>query len=1018
MMNCELLAVCSALGYLEGESYFKEEDCLDSVKCLIKYLQNEDETRTIRTQLGAAHILQNDLLPILIQYSDEFDLFSGVLRLIINLTQPALLCFSGKVPKDTVMHYHFLNVVSYNQDYKESFGKNERVWKVIKEKIFEILKVKWEDRRPEDTLLVERVLVLIRNLLHTPASTEDLRRTNQELSSQDSLIWQLHTSGFDDLLLYMVGCNDEQQWTLHLIEIICLILKEQNAAQLTEVGESSSKAAFEREGQQLKAMRKTEEAQRKLARSKLSRHSRFGGTFVARGTKALNEENDVILHRTLQHCQTISFDDGKQPVVKPRNMRAMIDQAIERYSSRGVRTILNAFCKGFLERGYNMCMRTTKDRLQREHAQDHDETFYFWMMSFFLKFNRLTDFKVAFVSETLNLSTLHFIDTNILNYYELMLNDKHEAQAWSRRLHLALRCYHEFLMSVQLMSNSTDPEMKKNAKVLLNNIFYVVEHREIFLILLRKFDERKQCRGFLRDAVLTTHLFLKMFENFCKDGKVMVEGKKKRKKRKRKKPKNAAAVRKVLSQEEKETKWQDVSSKVNEYLQTVDKATAEEKPVFDPASTLTDSEQQQVCLLRIQNFILDSKVDDAVLYYLSARKIWPETGIFGSTTSNCEEEATDLRQVTFADLSSVRKLEAEMPGHEETAAEVAPAEEESDHDEEEEESSRLHQTGREVEFDYQDYVKKFADANIIRSYATLLRSYETNGQHLNHCIVKMLHRVAYQLKMYGYLFQATIFRIFQQIHKTSQYDQSYREIVALGDWVLRKFFEVFQRNPIAVAELLFWKRNSRECLEITDGYNTVFKKPNKLMPWTDEENEELEQLFNKHREKLQIGDCINSILSEITNANRSEQQVKSQLLKLGSVKDASEFKCTGIRKTMGVWRSEEVEELKTLFDRFVGTGADVVGEIVLYLSRKRARAKVYDKLLATDICTDRTAIRRAGPKQVVNRERNVEPTETPGTSGGGEHMIFTNDEPMFDDNDDDEDEDDDDTLVYSGVNFI
>ena len=54
----------------------------------------------------------------------------------------------------------------------------------------------------------------------------------------------------------------------------------------------------------------------------------------------------------------------------------------------------------------------------------------------------------------------------------------------------------------------------------------------------------------------------------------------------------------------------------------------------------------------------------------------------------------------------VRKLEAEMPGHEETAAEVAPAEEESDHDEEEEESSRLHQTGREVEFDYQDYVKK------------------------------------------------------------------------------------------------------------------------------------------------------------------------------------------------------------------------------------------------------------------------------------------------------------------------
>ena len=28
MMNCELLATCSALGYLEGETYHKVPDCL------------------------------------------------------------------------------------------------------------------------------------------------------------------------------------------------------------------------------------------------------------------------------------------------------------------------------------------------------------------------------------------------------------------------------------------------------------------------------------------------------------------------------------------------------------------------------------------------------------------------------------------------------------------------------------------------------------------------------------------------------------------------------------------------------------------------------------------------------------------------------------------------------------------------------------------------------------------------------------------------------------------------------
>ncbi len=43
-----------------------------------------------------------------------------------------------------------------------------------------------------------------------------------------------------------------------------------------------------------------------------------------------------------------------------------------------------------------------------------------------------------------------------------------------------------------------------------------MEFREIFLTLLRKYDERMQPRSFLRDLVESTHLFLKMLERFCK----------------------------------------------------------------------------------------------------------------------------------------------------------------------------------------------------------------------------------------------------------------------------------------------------------------------------------------------------------------------------------------------------------------------------------------------------------------------------------------------------------------------
>lgn len=43
-----------------------------------------------------------------------------------------------------------------------------------------------------------------------------------------------------------------------------------------------------------------------------------------------------------------------------------------------------------------------------------------------------------------------------------------------------------------------------------------MEYREIFLTLLRKFDETKQPRSFLKDLVESTHLFLRMLERFCK----------------------------------------------------------------------------------------------------------------------------------------------------------------------------------------------------------------------------------------------------------------------------------------------------------------------------------------------------------------------------------------------------------------------------------------------------------------------------------------------------------------------
>lgn len=55
--------------------------------------------------------------------------------------------------------------------------------------MFDVLETEWEDRKPEDTLLVERILVLIRNLLHTPPTSDDAKKTAADMSLHDKLLW-------------------------------------------------------------------------------------------------------------------------------------------------------------------------------------------------------------------------------------------------------------------------------------------------------------------------------------------------------------------------------------------------------------------------------------------------------------------------------------------------------------------------------------------------------------------------------------------------------------------------------------------------------------------------------------------------------------------------------------------------------------------------------------------------------------------------------------------------------------
>uniref|UniRef100_A0A8C8RTP0 Timeless circadian regulator n=1 Tax=Pelusios castaneus TaxID=367368 RepID=A0A8C8RTP0_9SAUR len=972
IMNCQLLATCSALGYLEGDIYHKEPDCLESVKDLIRYLRHEDETRDIRQQLGAAQILQNDLLPIVAQYPQDKLLFDAVIRLMVNLTQPALLCF-GKVPQDPGARHFFLQVVSYLQAYKEAFA-SEKVFGVLSEKLYDLLQLDWEQRQEEDNLLIERVLLLVRNVLHVPADPEEEKNVDDDASVHDRVLWAMHVSGMDDLLKFLASSPAEQQWGLHVLEIIALMFRDQDPEQLGATGQARPAKERGADVRELELLRQREMAEKKSrAFQRGSRHSRFGGSYVVQGLKSIGDR-DVVFHKGLHKLKHYSHDLGKEAQRVPKRRQPAQEAAPRRRSALNVRLFLREFCGDFLDSCYNRLMYLVKDQLLREKAQQHDETYYLWAVAFFMAFNRCRPFRPELVSETLSVRTFHFIEQNLTAYYEAMLLDKKEATSWARRMHLALKAYRELLLTVQEMDRSPDEAVRDSSKIIKNNIFYLMEYRELFLALFRKFDASRQPRSFLCDLVETTHLFLKMLEAFCRDrNNLVVQSKRVRRRKKRPRTGQAGPPAQLPGPQERESLWPSLTEQLTTCAQGTEPLLGGVVP-FDAASETPVEEQRAEAMVRIQDSLLGCQAPAALALLRSAREVWPEGDVFGSPEAALEEETELLKQIFFASIPRQAAPEAEELGEEE--------EEEEEVEEEELASVQV----SEKEFNFLDYLKRFASASVVKAYVLLLRSYRQNSAHSNHCVAKMLHRIACDLKMEALLFQLSIFCLFDRLLSDPS-AAAYKELVTFAKYILGKFFALAATNKKAYVELLFWK-STATVREMTEGYGSLQEGDGsgarRAPRWTPQEEEELRELYLKYK-GLEGEDVASCIVTHLRAPSRTRKQVIKQLVRLGLAESARDFPRERKGPPLVLWTEEQELELQRLFEEFQGTD-DILGNIMKHITAKRSRARIVEKLLSLGLVAERKELykKRKRKPGLPDRSKDRSPWGTAGRENSEE----------------------------------
>uniref|UniRef100_A0A8C5C6J6 Timeless circadian clock n=1 Tax=Gadus morhua TaxID=8049 RepID=A0A8C5C6J6_GADMO len=949
-MNCEVLATCSALGYLEGETYHKEADCLESVKDLIRYLRHEDDARDIRQQLGAGHILQNDLLPIISQHGGDKPLFDACIRLMVNLTQPALLCF-GKVPDDPALRHHFLQVTSYLQAYKEAFA-SEKVFGVLSETLYNLLQLDWEQRQEEDNLLVERILLLVRNVLHVPADPYEEKNVDDDASVHDKLLWAVHMSGFDDLVKFLASAQSEQQWCMHVLEVVSLLFRDQTPEALVSAGHARSTQEKSRDLTELEVLRQKEQAEkRSRTLQRGTRHSRFGGTYVVAGLKAVGNE-DVVYHRGIHNFKNYSHDAGKAVRRVHKRHRRARDSEGQRRSALNVRLFLREFCVDFLENCYNHLMYLVKEGLIREQAQQHDETYFLWALSFFMAFNRGNGFRADLVSETMSIRAFHFIERNITNYYEMMLTDRKEATSWSRRMHLALKAYQELLLTVNEMDRSRDDTIRQSSNVIKSNIFYMMEYREIFLTLLRKYDETKQPQSFLRDLVESTHLFLRMLERFCKGrNNLMVQKKKVRKRRNRPQKKSTPET----DPEVLEETWKIVSEELRAAGFQLSAGVTEAVVPFDAASEVSLEDQRSQTVVRVQDALMARLGPEALGLLRAARSVWPEGDVFGPADVEPEDELELLKQILHATLPR-------------SAPPEVPAEEDEDGPEYEEEELESVQVS-ETDFNFLDFIKRFAQPAIVRPYVLLLKTYSTNSPHTNHCIARMLHRLAVDLKMDALLYQLSVFSAFNRI-LSDPAAAAYKELGTFAKFVVSRFLVVAARNDKAFIELLFWK-NVGTVHEMTEGYGKEGGGSKTKVAWTEEEEEELRSLFLEQRDSEgAVPDPVEALLP-LLGATRSRRQVVLQLVHMGLVESAKQLKKVGTGIVL--WTEQQEDELEMLYEEFKDSD-DVLGNMLRKTTAKRSRARVVDKLLSMGLVSERRQLYKkrsggsGGPRKTTEED--------------------------------------------------
>ncbi|KAJ1346116.1 hypothetical protein KIN20_000819 [Parelaphostrongylus tenuis] len=517
-------------------------------------------------------------------------------------------------------------------------------------------------------------------------------------------------------------------------------------------------------------------------------------------------------------------------------------------------------------------------------------------MRFLLEYNRLSGRASSEVSVCLSVETFYQVRAHIYDSLESAQLMKKEAKHFGRRAQYSLSAYKELVLFLQHLIKNGSSEEKDIAQRLSYHVLIEAEYREMGLTMIRKFSPAFLSKTYLSELILFIHHYLRLLENAVKSGQLNTVKKRSKIRRRRTRRKEnfdqtpLPALVDQLSSEDLNNKWPTIIDELRDIILGNLDHSSDQIPI-NSLLDVQEEQHQKFAMLKVQRALREGRTKDAMGLYRASRELWPADGIFGDPESSTEDQLDEIRAIFFTDLKDVADelLNVELAMQKKFSSEsFLEEEDEESYSSDEETNAQDRFETKEVNFDFLEYVVGYARTDVLRWYVFLLSDFATNSVELNKALLKLLHRIAFDLDMPSRLFQLSLFRIFAKVR--TYFDEMPRdkmrknplfELYNFGHHLLKKFFSYYGILEDKLApEILFWK-GPKESYEIQNGYGSydASKNAKKVNAWSwDEELEnELRSLYNEYRDMDERPEGMDVL--DFIEPNLSHPRTRKQIYK-------------------------------------------------------------------------------------------------------------------------------------------